>query len=395
MHVSSRVRGIVAAVVVVMTLIASSATAQADDPPPAPVRSEFENYWGAGLHRDCGFAQPVPGQSGQAFWLFCDTAVTNLWGEPAGFIPGSTAARGPFTPGMVPTVLSELPTPPAAVPAMPNHNGPAQFLPTPTGLYERNGTTPCGTSTGPDDPIDSYPASWISGLTTIPSTNRFLITYIDVCVQTGWVFVVSRFGMVEYTPSTNTLSGQTTVFSAAPGADLPLQQQNLGSPIFGSDGNLYVFSKHCTAADAFTRCTGGSIWEARVASGSRGTASAYRWRNGSSWVTSAASATSIVSGATPTDISVHSYANVGRGIVIVENNSLGGDYRLFSASTPSGTFSALGGPRNTGGGCEVPPGVDDFCHAMIGHPELSTTSQLAISYYAVEDRHVRVTTSPW
>ena len=60
-------------------------------------------------------------------------------------ISGSTAAEGPATRGKVPTGLSELTTPGSGVPPIPNNDGPAHFLPAPSGL----GCQPGRLSTAP------------------------------------------------------------------------------------------------------------------------------------------------------------------------------------------------------------------------------------------------------
>lgn len=362
----------------------TAAPVAADTAPPGQVLSNFESYWGAKLVRDCGYSEPVPGSASESVWVFCDTAIYNWAGEFAGFIPGSTAARGPRTAGMVPTGLSELPTPPAAVPAMPNINGPAIFLPQPTGLYRSDGTACSGSGV--------YPASWTTGVTRIPGTSRLLLTYIDVCVESQWAFVIGRMGSVEYTPSSNTLSNRTTLFAAtSPGSQLS-NRLWLGSPYF-SGSYLYLFSSECDGM-YLGACTGGDVFLARVPSSQRGTASAYRFRQGSSWVTNPALATSIVSGAAPTEISVDNFAAVGRSLVLVEGISIGGHYRVWEATSPVGPWTQRGGTR-TADLCTTPPGVVDFCHALIAQPELSTTTHLAVTHYSVEQQHVRMTTSAW
>ncbi len=109
------------------------AAAQADTPPPGQVLSNFENYFAANIVRDCGYSQPLPADPSSSLWLFCDTDVYgfNAQGQWAlsNIISGSTAAEGPATAGQVPTGLSEVPSPGSGAPTLPNHDGPAQFLP--------------------------------------------------------------------------------------------------------------------------------------------------------------------------------------------------------------------------------------------------------------------------
>src|SRR3984957_2578633 len=103
---------------------AVTAAAEGGSAPPAPLVSDYETATGTSLDRDCGWSRPLPGSTTQSFWLFCDTAIdstpgTLLCGEC--FIAGSTAAEGPFSAGLVPDTLSELPAPPATL-ALPDSN---------------------------------------------------------------------------------------------------------------------------------------------------------------------------------------------------------------------------------------------------------------------------------
>ena len=214
-------RSIGAVIVTVGVLGVPAVPALADSAPPASVKSNFENTYGASLSRDCGFSTPLPANPATSLWLFCDTAIyglnQQLQYQLTGFIPGSTAAEGPYTAGEVPQGLSELPTPPAALPTMPNSDGPAQFLKTPAGLVTSTGQ-PC------DSASNAYAASWISGVTHEPSTGNpadVLITFGNYCVEGGLSFDPEGFGIAEYNPATNTVVSQTTLVT---GAAVPPQQ---------------------------------------------------------------------------------------------------------------------------------------------------------------------------
>lgn len=229
-------------------------------------------------------------------------------------------------------------------------------------------------------------------MTRIPGTSRFLITYTDVCVQAGWDFVIGRMGTIEYTPSTNTLSGKKTLFTApSPGAELSSRLW-LGSPVF-SGSHLYLFSSECTG-EYSGACTGGSVIQARVLSGDRGTATAYKFRQGSNWIGDVAQATTAFQGATPKEVSVDNFAGVGRGFVMVELTSIGGHYRVWEASSLTGTWTQRGGTR-TVDLCTPPTGVVDFCHALIAQPELSTSSKIAVTHYSAAEQRIRMTMSTW
>jgi hypothetical protein len=361
-------------IVAVGVLGVPAVPALADSAPPASVNSNFENTYGASLSRDCGFSMPLPANPATSLWLFCDTAIYGLNQQLqyhlTGFIPGSTAAEGPYMAGAVPQGLSELPMPPAALPTMPNSDGPAQFLKTPSGLVTSTGQ-PC------DSANNAYAASWISGVTHEPSTANpadVLITFDNYCVESSLSFNPEGFGIAEYNPATNTVVSQTTLVT---GAAVPPQHM-LVSPVF-SGSHLYLFGSQCASQDQFGDCTSGSIYLARtgVTASSWDNPSSYQWRDGSTWTSAASSATSIIPSATPISApTVGDFSSVGQGIVLIDQTNVGGHFvayepvasltgtwkQVISASVPCGSGSGL-------------------CHAIIGHPELSTTGELMISYF--------------
>src|SRR5262249_27114433 len=239
-------RGSWVVIVAVGVLGVSALPALADSAPPASVNSNFENTYGASLSRDCGFSTPLPANPTTSLWLFCDTAIYGLNQQLkyhlTGFIPGSTAAEGPYTAGEVPQGLSELPTPPAALPTMPNSDGPAQFLKTPSGLVTSTGQ-PC------DSAHSAYAASWISRGARRPATANpadVLIPQGNYWGEGGLSFAPGGFGIAEYDPATNTVVSQTTLVT---GAAVPPQRM-LGSPVF-SGSRLYLFGSQCASQDQF------------------------------------------------------------------------------------------------------------------------------------------------
>jgi hypothetical protein len=381
---------------------ASAITALADNSPPSQVLSNFENHYAANLVRDCGYSQPLPANPASSLWLFCDTDTYGFnsqgqW-QLTGIINGSTAAAGPATRGEVPTGISELTSPGSGVPAMPNNDGPAQFLPTPSGLVTSAGL-PC------DSANNAYAASWISGVTRDAArSSDVLISYDNFCVPiSAGNPLAEGFGLAEYDPATNTLDSQATVFTAASGPALP-QQELLGSPVF-SGGYLYLFASYC--ADVYdatcVASSGNAVYLARVSASSSAWdhAGGYQWRAGSAWTGTAGSATSVISGATPLAVNVASFAAVGQGLVLVEETNVVGAFTVYEASGPAGTWT-----EKTSGTVPCTIEGNSFCRAIIGHPELSTTSQLLVSYFnpaatpyynpsAGAEGHVMVAAFPW
>ena len=388
-------RAVVVSIVALVTALASWSGALADMPPPAQVTSLYETATGNSVSRDCGYSAPLPSNTAQAFWAFCDTAIYGSAGELTGFIGGSTAAVGPYTAGQVPTGLRELPTPPSPAGTTPDDGAPAPFLPSPTGLLLPDGSTPCGSvGTG------SYPASWITGLTRGPDRkigsgrngrDLFFLTYINVCVSGTLQWSVQSWGNAFYDPATNQVISSDTVFRReATNVDLGWQRQ-LGSPVFFSDGYLYLFAAHCDDA-AFGACGAGRTILARTSwRSSTGWANvdSYRYWTASGWVASPAAAESIMPGPRPFAVDVNTYQD-GR-LALVEQTSIAGHYRLWRASSPTGPWTS--GAEAVVPGCES--STTNWCYAFIGHPELSTTGSLLMSYYDPDYAHLRLAAVSW
>lgn len=354
--------------------------AEADVPPPAKVLSLWETSApGNVVSRDCGFSTRVPGASGQSLWLFCDSSWS---GTSSGFWLGATAAIGPYTPGQVPTGLTEIPTPTAAINA-PSSRPPSGFLPVPTGLVLPDGSA-CSV------PGSAYSASWISGAAPQPSgadPSKVLITYADVCAHSGGL-PAQRYGLVEYSPSTNTLSGQRQIFTST--TELPFQQ-TLGSPIF-SGGYLYLIGYRCDSS-VFGSCDGGRVVLARVGATPTAwrSAAGYRWWNGTGWTADHNAAQSILPGARPMAVHAENFGGLGKGFAIVEQVDIAGNFRIWRSSSLTGGWSVT---RTGTAPCGDQQGLD-LCRAYFGHPELSTTSNLLMSYYDPTNDHVNVMAVPW
>ena len=233
-------------------------------------------------------------------------------------------------------------------------------------------------------------------------SGDFLISYTKVCVEgsTGTI-LTDGFGVVEYNPSTNALGAYHDVFTgqrpggqrAAVAARHPgARQRRLPVPVLG----------RVRGPEGLTCQGGGNVFLARV-----------RWRSPSDWGTSAdytfytgtsasgspqwggyASAVSDVPSAAPAGASgwtadnYAAYPATGHQYVAVEETSIGGDYR--------GLVGHLAG-RAMDGHPVGPAGAQagDGCHALIGHPELSTSANLLVSYYSSDAHHIEVAAVPW
>ena len=395
---------------VLAALLATLFTVGPPGPPttlaPAPVLSGLERAGRVSLARDCGYSAPLPANPRRSLWLFCDTPV---WVRQTAsghvtwalkrFIPGSTAAVGRAVVGSspayrVPGQLGEVGSPapnasgagarpaaggapaPGGGPARgsgPASGGPAPFLPAPAGLVTSAGL-PCGSGGG------SYAASWASGITRIPAAPDLLIAFNNYCVLGGAGGLVPEgFGLAEYDPATGTLSNDVTVFSGMkPGS---VAAKLLGSPVF-SGGYLYLFGPTCTAL-AHGGCATGTLFEARVPANPLAWTDplSYQWQSRGtfgSWTPDAAAATSIITGARPSAVSVADFPAAGRHFVLVEQTDISGAFTVYESPAPAGTWKWITSGRVP---CRLGAGYLNFCRAIIAHPELSTSTQLVLSYF--------------
>ena len=236
-------------------------------------------------------------------------------------------------------------------------------------------------------PGTAYGASWASGAARPPGTADLLITYTDVCVH-GTAITTQGFGLVAYHPGRNVLTGRTRVFSSPGG--LPFQHA-LGSPVFAR-GHLYLFASVCDASH-FGVCHGGRVALARVPADPDAwrDPAAYRYWTPGGWTSDPAQARTVVRGAAPYLVHVADYGTVGKGLVMVEQRTLDGRYRLWHASSPEGPWTAAGSGAVP---CSGGSGLDQ-CRALIGHPALSTADMLMLSYYNPADHHITALAVPW
>ena len=282
-----------------------------------------------------------------------------------------------------------MPTPPARL-ALSPAAAPQPFLPAPDGLELPGSVLPC---TGPG----SYPAAWISGVSGAPpaAVGNLLIAYDDFCVTgSSDAPTAEGFGLATYDPARNLLGPVALVFSS--GFGMPLaQQQVLGSPLVGADGYLYLFG-FCQAAPPPAACGTGQVFLARTVAAPAywGNPLMYQYWTGGGWSPLAAAAGSLIPAGHPLGISVGDYAADGHGLVMIEQTTLAGGFQAWQARSPAGPWRRLlSGRVPCTRGAE--PGTEGLCRALIGHPELSTRSDLLISYYDPGNGHLGVAAYPW
>jgi len=361
-------------------------------PPPQPVVSRYETATGHRIVRDCGFSVPLPGQLRRSLWLFCDTVVTSRQGRELGYpiLGAGTAAEGFYVAGRGPGALAELATPSADAPGavaggpgrgqLPPRAAPQPFLPVPANLTLPASTLPCA---GPH----AYPARWVTGAAREPgSAGHVLISYADYCVSGGDTFTPEAFGLLDYDPAGNVLGPPAPVFAAQPGQQLP-QPQALGSPVFRG-GYLYLFG-WCGPG-----CDRGGAFLARTPAAAAGWDNGYTYQywTGDGWSADLSRAAPLTGYGEPLEVSADDYP--GRGLVMIEQTSAGGDFTLWQAPAPTGPWQQTGTGRVPCTAGQRTQAVD-LCRALIGHPELSAPNELLISFFNPGDSHVEVVAYPW
>jgi hypothetical protein len=369
-----------------LTLAGQGAGSTGTAPTAVPVTSNYERATGRTISRDCGYSSPLPGKPDWSLWLFCDTEVT---GHAHGASPPpartlilgtDTAAAGPYTPGQVPSSLSEIPTPPGQA-ALPNKDPPQPFAPAPASLRLPGGIAPCAGD-------GAYPAAWVSGLTPATGTAELLVTFDDYCV-TADDDQPEGFSIAEYNPAGNILSPPTAVFgTAASGLALP-ERQALGSPIV-KDGYLYLFSRGRRGVFLTRVPAAAAYWQNPFA---------YQYRTGSGWSAQPAAATPLPGPGRPLSIAVSDFTADGHGLVMIEQTTLAGAFTAWQAASPGGpwrqTLSGRVPCAKTSTTGAAGQGAGTLCRALIGHPELSNRDRILISYFNPGTRHADMSAFPW
>jgi len=322
-----------------------------------PVRSSYESTTRS-IYRDIGISVVLP--DGHELWFFGDTNVlqhtANGW-TSLHFIDGSSAIEAHYTRGQVPHG-GEYPT-----------GTPGQFLPSPHHVYLTDGSGRLCVK-GISDA--AFPARWPTGAAVMPNnTSEVLITYAVVCVyhppgapqaqNEGWGYALYNWRRDRFD------HGPIDVFKPrTDGAAFPTSNE-FGSPIF-DNGQLTLFSSACVSA--FLGCSGGEVSSVTMPP------TTAAMDNPASYQSYQLQQLSTDGSApwAPLSISVGQYST---GLRLIEWTTIGGTYAIFSTTsitTPwhldqTGTLPNCQTHNNT-----------SFCFALEGHPELSTPTQIFISY---------------
>ncbi len=316
------------------------------------VRSSYETA-NRDISRDVGISVVLP--DGHELWLFGDTSIykriKGVWGG-LHFIDGSTALEAKYTRGQVPHG-GEYPS-----------GSPTRFIPVPTDVPMTDGSDrPCVRGNG----NAAFAARWPTGAAVMPTdSSELLITYSEVCVTGGGTSAQQQpegWGYLLYNWRTHHIDdGPVDVFKPHADGTLLASSYVFGSPIFDS-GNLTLFSSTCVAQ--YLGCGTGQVMSVTMP------ATTTALDNPASYNLTQLSTDGSGSWA-PLSVSVARYST---GFRIIEWTSIIGTYDIFSTSTLAtpwhlDTFGTLPG-------CHT---HKEFCFALEGHPELSTSSRIFVSY---------------
>jgi hypothetical protein len=318
-----------------------------------PVPSGYETEIRV-ISRDIGITVVLP--NGHELWLFGDTSVYHFgvggWGG-LHFIDGSTAVDALYSRGQVPHG-DEFPW-----------GEPTRFLPVPDDVYMADGSgRPCVKGNGDA----AFAARWPTGAAVMPSdTSDVLITYSEVCVfgPTGAPQDATEgWGYVLYNWRTRLFDvGPVDVFKPNTNGASIASSNAWGSPIF-DNGNLTMFSSTCYPQ--YLGCVNGQVLSVTMP------ATTTALDDPTSFKVSQQSTDGSASWE-PLSISVSRYST---GLRLIALTSIVGNYQIFSAPNV-GTRWHLE-RSGTLPGC--PPHTPGYCFALTGHPELSTPTDIFVTY---------------
>lgn len=343
------------------------------------VVSSLEVNKGYQISRDCGFTGAPQANTIGVLWLFCDTAVS-----PTGqYITGTTAGTAQAFTAPNQSLFGDF--------TDASGNNLVKFIPNPSGFSCSGGSL----------------ATWASGVASIPTSAPnpiLIIPYVLVCLNANGSTPLA-FRVVDYDYTTNTFSNDSPVGGSGIFSGSPLAGNRiLGSPVV-YNGSLYLYAGTCTSS-AFGDCSAGTVQVAKVTLGSTPLAAynasnqsgGHRWLDPRNYTFSTLAATSGgFTPITPASFDVHRYpAFSGSPFVVIEQDDIGGNITVFSATSPTGPFTPV---FTAAVPCTNSTGPGGLCRAYIGHPESSTASKLMLSYFQPSDDsgngHVRTAWIPW
>jgi hypothetical protein len=212
---------------------------------------------------------------------------------------------------------------------------------------------------------------------------------------------------VTYNPSASTFGTIYTPFAGSPPYSGLPPVETLGSPVYGNDGYLYLFTNSRDLTNPASYFDTG-LYVARVPSSpasDMGNPSDYQWWSqppgqGVGWngVADAGDSVSVIPNDANFGVAVADYSSfTTKHLAVIEQTGLGtsSTMQVYEATSPTGPWTA--GPAGRFPDSCVGSGFP--CRALIGHPELSTSNNLLFSWFSGDDEHgsghVRVGSIAW
>jgi hypothetical protein len=354
---------VVAALILLISAVALDAvglSGAADGAAPAPAKFlgpvlSIRENGGTTIGRDGGFSVGLP--NGQDFWVFADSPryqfMRGKW-RLTGFLGGSTAAMGKYTPGKpLTSKLTEV----RPGGALKTSNQLNNFMPAPQAWIPGENSVPCAKyySHRP-----SFSVRWPLGAALMPDKQNIIVPYVIVCVLNESSFHPQGWGFSLF-------NYKTQKFTVKPYDVYPADRGGLGMSSVRMFGSPIVTGKKITFYS--WRCCDESSGNFRTTVD----ATAAALKNPASYVPQPLAGV-------PITFNLHvankaKYHNKLTMYVLTGDDS-DGAYSIYTASAPAGPWTKV----STGvlPKCAKAPRP---CHSMALHPELSPAGRLFISYH--------------
>jgi len=364
---SNRWRAGLGVLCVTTALTAGATTVRASTPLPSLTAASSEAPQSIGEvagvtydERDGGYSASLG--NGTSLWLFGDSQIVS--GAPVfslkRFVTGSTAAIGPTQPGSSLHRLRDVVIGHGLGTAstVPNH-----FLSNPTSLPLPAGQSGICTNSG-----QHFPVRWPTGIVSLGSAQRLLVTYVDACVFSATSYSVQGSGIAVFNANTFTFGiPPTDIVPPAIGPRVA-PRYFWSSPVREPNGVLDVFA---TANDS---PGGTSLYVAQLLPTGKNLIDPSHYRP----------IASLPSGGGSFPIGTFSIglypSSTGPVFRAVESVDHSGTVMVWTATQATGPWTPLG--QATLPGCSL---AALFCWTEEGHPELSSPTTVEVTYYRPGD----------
>jgi len=357
----------IALAIALLTVVASCSGGSSGSPPTSttpvvetrvtvagPLLSSDETAEVA-LGRDGGITVPLP--NGKDFWIFGDTPTYRLqpdktWKLTA-FIQGSSAGIIDMEPGQPPAgPVDEVVV---GTPHSPDNEA-AQFLASPKVYVPDGSGKECSKeNAGPT----AGEARWATGAALMPDQTNILVTFVDVCVIEETSYHPQGYGIALYNWKTNefTLPPYDVIRPNPDGRSIP-NTQYFGSPIITGD-TVTLFSAICCRQ-------GNAVYTTTVPT------DVAKLKDPDSYHPRPVLGllASILFNVSPPSSTVP-YLTMYRLV------GLEGQFQILTAERPAGPWTIRA--KGTLPRCDTAPTPCN--NSIYLHPELSSSSQLLVSYY--------------